>query len=40
MNPPAIARAIQLYGTPAENSENMLYAIARNPKAFAARIAS
>ena len=32
------ARAIQLYGTPAENSENMLYAIARNPAAFAARI--
>src|SRR3954453_15983061 len=34
------ARAIELYGTPAENGENFLYAIARNPSAFAARIAS
>ena len=34
------ARAIELYGTPAENSENILYAIAKNPSAFAARIAS
>ena len=32
------ARAIQLYGKPAENSENLLYAIARNPAAFVARI--
>ena len=34
------ARAIQLYGTPADNAESVLQAIARNPKAFAARIAS
>ncbi len=34
------ARAIQLYGTPAENAESVLHAIARNPKAFAARIGS
>ena len=34
------ARAIQLYGTPADNAESVLQAIARNPKAFAARIGS
>ena len=34
------ARAIQLYGTPADNAESVLKAIARNPKAFAARIGS
>ena len=33
-------RALALYGTPAENTENILYAIARNPNAFAARIVS
>jgi hypothetical protein len=34
------ARATQLYGTPADNAESVLPAIARNPKAFAARIGS
>jgi hypothetical protein len=34
------ARAIELYGTPAENGENILNAIAKNPNALAARIAS
>ncbi|MGB9364863.1 MAG: hypothetical protein WCE79_02500 [Xanthobacteraceae bacterium] len=34
------ARAIELYGAPAENSENLFYAIARNPNAFVARVAS
>jgi SAM-dependent methyltransferase len=33
-------RAIALYGAPAENSESLTAAIARNPTAFAARIAS
>ncbi|MEJ0073992.1 MAG: hypothetical protein WDO17_00855 [Alphaproteobacteria bacterium] len=34
------ARAIALYGTPAENGDNVLSAIARNPNAFATRLVS